>query len=106
VAGDLAPHAIPLAGSLHCTHHAFRFGVAAYGFQFHPEVRAEDLGRWSTVPGYRRLLTENDGDWNGFTAALEQVTPELDRFANELLRRWLHLAAANKTLRERPRRAA
>jgi GMP synthase-like glutamine amidotransferase len=103
---DLAPDAIPLAGSLHCAHHAFRFGVAAYGFQFHPEVRAEDLGRWSTVPGYRRLLTENDGDWNGLTAAVAQVTPELDRFANELLRRWLHLAAAIKTLRERPLLAA
>jgi hypothetical protein len=102
----LAPHAIPLAGSLRCTHHAFRFGVAAYGFQFHPEVRAEDVGRWSDVPGYRRLVTENDGDWSGLPAALEQVTPELDRLANELLNRWLHLAAAVKTLRERPRLAA
>jgi GMP synthase-like glutamine amidotransferase len=91
---------------LHCTHHAFRFGVAAYGFQFHPEVRAEDLGRWCAVPGYRRLVTENDGDWSGLAAALERATPELDRLANELLNRWLHLAAAVKTLRERPRLAA
>jgi GMP synthase (glutamine-hydrolysing) len=103
---DLPPQALPLAGSLHCTHHAFRFGVAAYGFQFHPEVRAEDLGRWCAVPGYRRLVTENDGDWSGLAAALERATPELDRLADELLNRWLHLAAAVKTLRERPRLAA
>jgi GMP synthase-like glutamine amidotransferase len=102
---DLPPRAIPLAGSLHCTHHAFRFGVAAYGFQFHPEVRAEDLGRWRAVPGYRRLVAEN-ADWEGLAASLERVTPELDQLAGDLLGRWLHLAAAVKTLRERARLAA
>jgi GMP synthase (glutamine-hydrolysing) len=102
----LPPRAIPLAGSLHCTHHAFRFGVAAYGFQFHPEVRAEDLGRWRAVPGYRRLVAENGRDWNELAASLERVTPELDRLAGDLLGRWLHVAAAVKTLRERTRLAA
>jgi len=37
---------------------------------------------------------------------LERVAPELDRLVDELLDRWLHLAAAVKTLRERSKLAA
>lgn len=34
---DLPPHAVRLAGSALDPHHAFRFGEAAWGVQFHPE---------------------------------------------------------------------
>jgi GMP synthase (glutamine-hydrolysing) len=50
---DLAPGAVPLAGSISCTYQAFRFDAAAYGLQFHPEVRVDDLFRWRGVAGYR-----------------------------------------------------
>ncbi len=103
---DLPPRAIPLAGSLDCTYHAFRFGVAAYGFQFHPEVRREDIYRWGNVSGYRRLVEESDEDWDRLAVALERTTPERERLADELLNRWLHLAAAVKTLRDRSHLAA
>jgi GMP synthase (glutamine-hydrolysing) len=103
---ELPRRAVPLAGSLNCTHHTFRFGVAAYGFQFHPEVRRDDLDSWRNVPGYRRLVDESGGDWNGLAAALEHATPELDELAPGLLNRWLHLTAAVTTLRERRQLAA
>ena len=103
---DLPQQAIPLAGSLNCAHHAFRFGVAAYGFQFHPELRREDFDRWRSVPGYRRLVEQRGEDWDTLAVTLESAAPERDRLADELLKRWLHLAAAVKTLRERARLAA
>jgi len=102
----LPRRAVPLAGSLNCTYHAFRFGVAAYGFQFHPEVRREDLDGWRNVSGYRTLVDRSGEDWNGLAAAFEQATPELDELAPGLLNRWLHLTAAVKTFRERRQLAA
>jgi len=103
---ELPRPAVPLAGSLNCTYHAFRFGVAAYGFQFHPEVRREDLDSWRNVPGYRRLVDECNGDWNGLADELEHATPELDELATGFLNRWLDLTAAVTTLRERRQLAA
>ena len=91
---------------MNCTYHAFRFGVAAYGFQFHPEVRRADIDRWRNVSGYRRLVEESGEDWDRLAGALECATTERDRLARELLNRWLHLTAAVKTLRERPQLAA
>ena len=44
--------ALPLAGSIAYRHQAFRYGASAYGIQFHPEIRVEDLRRWKDVPGY------------------------------------------------------
>jgi len=103
---DLPQRAVPLAGSLNCTYHAFRFGVAAYGFQFHPEVRRKDIDRWRNVFGYRRLVEESGDDWDRLAGALDRAIPEHDRIAHELLDRWLHLTAAVKTWRERSRLAA
>jgi GMP synthase (glutamine-hydrolysing) len=103
---DLPQRAVPLAGSVNCTYHAFRFGVAAYGFQFHPEVRRADIDRWRNVSGYRRLVEESGEDWDRLAGALECATTERDRLARELLNRWLHLTAAVKTLRKRPQLAA
>lgn len=90
---DLAPGAIPLAGSVGCTNQAFRFGPAAYGLQFHPEARADDLERWRTVESYRHLATRSDQDFDDLTAALLRATPALDDLAEQLLRRWLYLVA-------------
>jgi GMP synthase (glutamine-hydrolysing) len=103
---ELPQRAVTLAGSLNCTYHAFRFGVAAYGFQFHPEVTPESLDRWRNVSRYRRLVEESGKDWDRLAADLERSASERERFAHELLNRWLHLAAAAKTLRERSRLAA
>jgi GMP synthase (glutamine-hydrolysing) len=102
----LPRRAVPLAGSMNCTYHAFRFGAAAYGFQFHPEIRREDIDRWRKLSGYRRLVEESGEDWERLAEAVEAASPERDRLAHELLNRWLQITAAVKTRRERSRRAA
>jgi GMP synthase (glutamine-hydrolysing) len=44
---DLPPGAVHLASSDVCCCQAFRFGAAAYGIQFHPEVTREIVLSWS-----------------------------------------------------------
>jgi GMP synthase (glutamine-hydrolysing) len=101
----LAPGAVPLAGSIACTYQAFRFGATAYGLQFHPEVRADDLARWRNVPGYRALAERTRTDFDGLMIDLRRATPRLDALAEELLQRWLYLVSGVAPLAS-PREAA
>lgn len=89
----LPPGAIPLGGSIACTYEAFRFDVAAYGLQFHPEVRPGDLASWACVPGYRRLLDAVDVTPDDLVSEVARVASELDKLARQLLGRWLRLAS-------------
>jgi GMP synthase (glutamine-hydrolysing) len=91
---DLPRGAVPLAGSLATTHQAFRYGTAAYGLQFHPEVRPADLARWRGVPGYRELAHRAGVDFDVLAAELERAEPELEALARQLLERWLHVVDA------------
>lgn len=51
-----------LARTAGCENQAFRYGKAAYGFQFHLEVDAALIGRWLATPSYRNeLLTNHAG---------------------------------------------
>jgi GMP synthase-like glutamine amidotransferase len=90
---DLAPGAVPLAGSVRRTYQAFRYGPAAYGLQFHPEVRVDDLERWRSVAGYSDLAARTGSDFDYLAIALRRATPALDSLAEQLLARWLYLAA-------------
>jgi GMP synthase (glutamine-hydrolysing) len=90
---ELPPSAVRLAGSLACPSQAFRFGTAAYGLQFHPEVRPEDVTRWPDVPGHRRLLDESGREWEDVVRELERASGALDELAAQIVERWLHLAA-------------
>jgi GMP synthase (glutamine-hydrolysing) len=103
---ELPRGAVPLAGSVACTYQAFRFGAAAYGLQFHPEVRAGDLANWARVPGYRRLLDAAGVTPDHPAGELERATPRLDKHARQLLNRWLGLVAEVGTPGERPLRLA
>jgi GMP synthase (glutamine-hydrolysing) len=71
VLGDRAPvfqwhgrtYALPtgaqqLARTATCEQQAFRWGRAAYGFQFHLEVDAALIERWLALPAYQRELAE------------------------------------------------
>jgi GMP synthase-like glutamine amidotransferase len=91
---DLPTRGVPLAGSVRCTYQAFRFGPAAYGLQFHPEVRVDGLARWRHVPGYRALAARTGSDFDYLAIALRRATPALDTLAEQLLGRWLYLVAA------------
>jgi GMP synthase (glutamine-hydrolysing) len=102
----LPPGAVPLAGSIACTYQAFRFDAAAYGLQFHPEVRAGDLAKWARVPAYRRLLERAGLAPDHLAGELKRATPDLDKLASHLLHRWLGLVAEVDTLGERPLRLA
>jgi len=90
---DLAPGAAPLAGSINCTYQAFRFGSAAYGLQFHPEVRADDLARWRGVSGYRDVAERMGANFDALAIELRRATPALDVLARQLLERWLYVVA-------------
>jgi GMP synthase (glutamine-hydrolysing) len=46
---ELPPGAVHLAGSADCSDQAFRYGKAAYGIQFHPEVTREIISQWSSA---------------------------------------------------------
>ena len=102
----LPPGAVPLAGSIACTYQAFRLGAAAYGLQFHPEVRAGDLANWARVPGYRRLLDAAGVAPEQLAGELERATPDLDNLAAHLLDRWLGLVAEVHSEGEPPLRLA
>jgi GMP synthase (glutamine-hydrolysing) len=103
---ELPPGAVPLAGSIACTYQAFRFDSAAYGLQFHPEVRAGDPASWASMPGYRRLLEAADVTPDHLAGELARVGPDLDKLARQLLERWLHLASQVAAPDERRLRVA
>jgi GMP synthase (glutamine-hydrolysing) len=90
---ELPRGGVPLAGSIACTYQAFRFGAAAYGLQFHPEVRSGDLANWARVPGYRRMLNTASVTPDHLAGELERAAPDLDVLARQLLDRWLGLLA-------------
>ena len=74
---DVPEGAVELARSRVCSQ-AFRAGESAWGVQFHPEVRAEQVRRWyedsdRRVPNLERVLGEIDerfDSWNAFGADL------------------------------------
>ena len=94
----LAPGAVPLAGSISCTYQAFRFDAPAYGLRFHPEVRVDDLVRWRGVARYRHLAERTGNDFDALAIKLRSATPALEVLAEQLLDRWLYLAAGVATL--------
>jgi GMP synthase-like glutamine amidotransferase len=94
---DLPRGAVPLAGSIACTHQAFRFGGAAYGLQFHPEVRADDLIGWRSVAGYRQLAEHTSTDLEAVSVTLRRAAHELNAVAEQLLERWLYLISGVAT---------
>jgi GMP synthase (glutamine-hydrolysing) len=99
---DLPRGAVPLAGSIACTYEAFRYGAAAYGLQFHPEVRPADVVRWPSLPGYRRLLDESGREWRDVADELALATAALDDLAAHLVERWLYVAAGAVALQRSP----
>jgi GMP synthase-like glutamine amidotransferase len=73
---DVPPGGVELARSRVCPQ-AFRIGDAAWGVQFHPEVRLETVARWfeeeETVSDGPRVLGELEvriDEWQTFGAAL------------------------------------
>jgi GMP synthase (glutamine-hydrolysing) len=55
---ELPAGAHQLARTATCEQQAFRFGHAAYGFQFHLEADAALIERWLAIPAFKRELTD------------------------------------------------
>lgn len=55
---DLPGGASQLARTGTCEQQAFRYGRAAYGFQFHLEMDQPLIERWLSTPAYRQELAE------------------------------------------------
>ncbi len=52
---------VRLASSSACPNQAFRYGSAAYGLQFHPEVTGEMVKEWGEIPEYATALRQMEG---------------------------------------------
>jgi GMP synthase-like glutamine amidotransferase len=52
--------AVQLARGALCEQQAFRYGAAAYGLQFHPEMTADMVAGWFASPSLCADLTDQD----------------------------------------------
>ena len=84
--------AVLLAGSAHA-YQAFRLETAAYGLQFHPELRADAVAEWARLPGYSEQLEAVGASAADVADELARATPELGALARHLHSGWLALAA-------------
>lgn len=57
---DLPAGATHLASTQACENQAFRYGTAAYGFQFHLELDERLINRWLKIPAYLDELERSD----------------------------------------------
>lgn len=53
---QLPEGAVILASNRHCPIQAFRFGEAAYGIQFHVEIKPDTVAEWRAIPPYAAAL--------------------------------------------------
>jgi len=89
---ELPPGATRLAGSAACTHQAFALGPHL-AMQFHVEVDAEKLQRWSLLDSdaYRSLQQRHDTVHSGaaMREAMARCLPRQQALADRVYARWL-----------------
>lgn len=91
----MPPGATCLATSPACAVQALKWGPRAYSAQFHLEVEAETVPRWSTIPEYKAALDSAMGE-NGASELQSAVHKHLDDFgemAERVYINWLQTAA-------------
>ena len=76
---EIPSGAVQLAASEGCAHQAFRFGTAAYGLQFHPEVSPDMLAEWIKAAG------EVQADTSSFLQSVESKAGALRNQATRLV---------------------
>jgi GMP synthase-like glutamine amidotransferase len=92
---DLPEGAVLLAGSPAYPHQVFRWGIHAYGVQFHAELVPEMVREWASVPSYAAQLESalGYGAESLLIQALERAGDDLRLLASTLLRRWLRFVS-------------
>jgi GMP synthase (glutamine-hydrolysing) len=93
---DLPDGAVLLAGSPAYPNQAFRYGRAAYGVQFHLEVKDEMAREWAAVPAYVESLEKALGP-----GSAPKLFDDFDRAAagmrdagRRMFERWVDVAVA------------
>ena len=93
---DLPDGAMLLAGSPAYPNQAFRYGRAAYGVQFHLEVKDEMAREWAEVPAYVDSLEKSLG-----AGSAPKLFEDFDRDAagmreagRQMFERWVDVAVA------------
>jgi GMP synthase (glutamine-hydrolysing) len=88
---SLPPDAVRLAGSVASPVQAFRYGVHAYGFQFHLEASRSLIERWLAVPEHRVVLNEESSniDVQAIRACTEDAIDSLEALSRETFSRWI-----------------
>lgn len=84
---DLPAGADLLASTEACTNQAFAIGPNIAGFQFHPEIRANEFEKW--LIGHACEIAQAGLDVNALRCAALQYAPELEDKAETVLRGWL-----------------
>jgi GMP synthase (glutamine-hydrolysing) len=88
---SLPPGAVHLASSPASSVQAFRYGVHAYGFQFHLEVDSALIERWLMVPDNQPVLDDERGHVD--PDMIRQQTPKsidaLQALSRQTFSKWI-----------------
>jgi len=87
---DLPLDAVSLASGKVFSNQAFRYGESVYGLQFHPEITAEMVDRWTTL-GAEHLTRPEAQPREQQLEDHHLYGPTVERWLNGFLRQWLRL---------------
>jgi GMP synthase (glutamine-hydrolysing) len=87
---DLPQDAVLLASGEVFPNQAFRYGESVYGLQFHPEITAEMVDRWTTS-GMEQLTRPEAQPREQQIADHHLYGPVVEHWLNGFLRQWLRL---------------
>ena len=86
---EMPPGAVSLASSVLTPCQAFRYGSAAYGFQFHLEVTDAIVRDWTAE--FAGELTREELDAAPLLAGIPEHLPPMQEIAQEVFGRWADL---------------
>lgn len=88
---ELPDGAVLLAHSAAYRHQAFRWGVHAYGLQFHLELSLNHVSQWKRHPGFNPLLGDLELGPPELLAGVRANQTRMRHLSRTLFRRWLEM---------------
>lgn len=86
---DIPSSAQKLASTSTFENQAFRLSDRFYGLQFHPEANEAIINRWLTRDGHMIDTSRNSQAASEQINAMQQHLPQMDRWADHFLDKWL-----------------